>query len=164
MCNRKKQYAQMLADEEWKEKNCKRCPRCSFVVNKLDGCDEMICGKDYHGNVVQGGCGRHFHWTNTATPYVADTGHHPQVVDFAAAAPEQEKEMKPKFASDGSLLLCSDCSDQIRGPHAVCLNCPNWGGSREGVHQVCIKCQHGSAEGHSYFAHLPSHVCRIFAA
>jgi hypothetical protein len=163
MRNREAQYAQMLADEKWKEQNCKRCPHCSFVVNKLDGCDEMICGRDYHGNVVQGGCGKVFHWKNMATPYVADTGHHPQVVNFAAAAPEQAAEMKAKVASDGTPLLCSLCSDQIRGPHAVCLNCPNWGVvPNEGVFQVCINCQDASATGHAYFTHLPSHVCRVF--
>lgn len=35
MRNRKEQYEQMLADERWKEQNCKRCPHCRFVVNKL---------------------------------------------------------------------------------------------------------------------------------
>jgi len=165
MRNREAQYAQMLADEKWKETHCKRCPWCGFVVNKLDGCDEMVCGRDYHGNVVQGGCLKVFHWKNMAKPYLADSGHHPKVVPFAAAAPEQVEAMKSKFASDGSPLLCSLCSDQIRGPHAVCLNCPNWGVNHsEGVHQVCIKCQDASATGSSYFAHLPSHVCRIFNA
>ena len=165
MRNRKTQYVQMLADEKWKEKNCKRCPHCQFVVNKLDGCNEMVCGRDYHGNVVQGGCGKVFHWLNMAIPYVADTGHHPKVVNFSAAAPEQAEEMKQKFASDGTMLVCSLCSDQIRGPHAVCLNCPNWGRNgvpTEGMHQVCIKCQGSSATAHSCFTHLSSHVCRVF--
>lgn len=165
MRNRKTQYEQMLADEKWKEKNCKRCPHCQFVVNKLDGCNEMVCGRDYHGNVVQGGCGKVFHWLNMALPYVADTGHHPKVVNFSAAAPELAEEMKQKFALDGTMLVCSLCSDKILGPHAVCLNCPNWGRNgvpTEGMHQVCIKCQGSSATAHSCSTHLSSHVCRVF--
>ena len=160
MRNREAQYKQMLADERWKEQNCKRCPHCNFVINKLEGCNEMVCGKDYHGNVVQGGCGRVFHWLNAAKPYIADTGHHPKVVDFAVALPQRAEEITLKL-SDGMPLLCSVCSDQIRGPHAVCLHCTNWANGAEGIHQVCIKCQDSSAPTRS--GHLPSHICRVFA-
>lgn len=135
MQNRRVQHNQMLADERWKEQNCRRCPHCNFVINKLDGCDLMVCGRDYHGNVIQGGCQRNFNWSE-ATPYQADTGHHPNVVEFDREPPVQNK----KYEADGSTpLLCSVCTEHIQGPHAVCVNCPNWG--REGVHQVCIKCQ-----------------------
>jgi hypothetical protein len=29
--------------------NIKACPKCNKVVQKLEGCDSMVCGKDYHG-------------------------------------------------------------------------------------------------------------------
>ena len=32
--------------EQWKEENCKVCPRCSRVIEKLEGCDMMTCGTD----------------------------------------------------------------------------------------------------------------------
>ena len=43
--------------ELWKEKHCKRCPRCRAVVEKLSGCDMMTCGSDNHGFTSTGGEG-----------------------------------------------------------------------------------------------------------
>ena len=170
MRNRKAQYDQMLADERWKEQNCKHCPHCQFVVNKLDGCDHMVCGRDYHGNVMQGGCGRGFNWVNQARPYKANTGHHPNVVEFSAAQPVDEMPAKRLEADGVTRLMCSVCQEQIQGPHAVCLNCPNWRRGWEGVHQVCLQCQGFSltnsdprgAQASDASGHLSSHVCRVF--
>ena len=139
MRNRQAQQEQMLADERWKESNCRRCPHCNFVINKLSGCDLMVCGRDYHGNVIQGGCQKSFNWQQ-ARPYIADTGHHPNVQEFDREPPVKAL----KYEASGAPLLCSVCGEHMQGPHAVCLNCPHWG--HEGVHQVCIKCQALTAE------------------
>lgn len=31
--------------EDWKESRCRCCPKCGRVVEKLSGCDLMVCGK-----------------------------------------------------------------------------------------------------------------------
>ena len=57
--------------EKWKEENCKVCPRCSRVIEKLEGCDMMTCGTDTHrgeGANRQNGCGHEFLWSQ-AQPY-----------------------------------------------------------------------------------------------
>jgi serine/threonine protein kinase/sugar lactone lactonase YvrE len=41
----------------------KLCPHCGFPVAKIDGCDSMVCGRDYHGSALfNGGCGKGFSW------------------------------------------------------------------------------------------------------
>ena len=62
--------------ELWKQKHCRRCPYCTRVVEKLDGCDLILCGGNYHGGNQQRGCGKQFVWgagqPNSALPYEAD--------------------------------------------------------------------------------------------
>ena len=41
--------------ELWKQDHCKRCPFCRRVVEKMDGCDMLICGSDAHGGNQQAG-------------------------------------------------------------------------------------------------------------
>lgn len=31
--------------EDWKESRCRCCPKCGRIVEKLSGCDIMVCGK-----------------------------------------------------------------------------------------------------------------------
>jgi len=49
---------------------CRLCPHCGVTIHKIDGCNSMLCGGDYHGGNLQTGCGRNFDWS-TAVPYVA---------------------------------------------------------------------------------------------
>jgi len=57
--------------EDWKAQNCRTCPHCSRVIQRLSGCDHMICGADADaGRVSQNGCGKRFNWASAA-PYVA---------------------------------------------------------------------------------------------
>lgn len=163
MANRKRQRDQMIADEAWKVANCRRCPHagCNMVINKLDGCDSMVCGRDYHGNIMQGGCGRNFNWRQ-ALAYVADTGHHPNVENFDANPPARVVE-KVHFEADGvTPKLCSHCSDQLQGPYAECLNCP--------ALVLCIRCQDGRADAQvapgerRRGIHLSTHLCRVVMA
>ena len=39
-------------DENWKAANCRLCPHCGRAVNKVEGCDSMLCGTDYHGGSI----------------------------------------------------------------------------------------------------------------
>jgi hypothetical protein len=38
----------------------------------MEGCDSMVCGRDYHGGNAQDGCGNRFDWA-TARRCIADT-------------------------------------------------------------------------------------------
>ena len=83
-------YEGLMADENYKAQNCRLCPHCQRVVEHLDGCNSMICGRNYHGGDQQSGCGRRFNWSQ-AQPYVpmADSG--PQQVRNDLPPPEQQK-------------------------------------------------------------------------
>jgi hypothetical protein len=64
-----KSFADLQADEGWKEANCKQCPHCAKPVFKVDGCDSMTCGRDAAdkgGGNRQDGCGQAFKWTAAA--------------------------------------------------------------------------------------------------
>jgi uncharacterized protein with PIN domain len=58
-----------LAEEEaasaaYLARNSRRCPKCGIPVVRVEGCTDMICGRDYHaeGATVRG-CGHRFRWT-----------------------------------------------------------------------------------------------------
>ena len=46
-----------MNDERYKAQNCRRCPSCKRVVQRLEGCDAMFCEQDADGGHVQSGCG-----------------------------------------------------------------------------------------------------------
>jgi hypothetical protein len=41
-----KSFADLEADETWKEENCRLCPHCSKPIFKVDGCNSVTCGRD----------------------------------------------------------------------------------------------------------------------
>jgi len=86
----RQRYNELVADEQYKAQNCRLCPQCQRVVQKLDGCDSMICGQNYHGGDQQSGCGHRFNWSR-ATPYVPMENRGPQQVANNIAAPEQQQ-------------------------------------------------------------------------
>lgn len=65
-----RRYNEAIADENYKVQNCRLCPHCKRVVQRMEGCASMVCGRDYHGGNQQSGCGKNFSW-DQAQPYVA---------------------------------------------------------------------------------------------
>ena len=55
-------YEELINDERYKADNCRLCPSCGRVIQRLEGCDSMVCGQDAHGGNVQSGCGAKFNW------------------------------------------------------------------------------------------------------
>ena len=119
-------------DEAWKAANCRRCPSCDRVVNKVAGCDSMVCGRNYHGGDQQNGCGASFNWQN-ANPYVAASASHIQVEpDLDVEAPEHSIRTE-HFLIEGVRLRCDLCQQDIFGPSFKCVACPAF--------TVCLRCQ-----------------------
>ncbi|GAB5356323.1 hypothetical protein AAMO2058_000281000 [Amorphochlora amoebiformis] len=71
-------------DEKTKEmmkKLGKPCPNCGNFIEKIGGCDTMMCGGHSHGKIVQaiknGGCGHQFFWSTgkpASTSYIGWDG------------------------------------------------------------------------------------------
>lgn len=76
----RRRYEELLNDEQYKAENCRLCPSCQRVVQRLEGCDTMICGQDAHGGNVQSGCGTKFNWTQAGRYTPSTTGQPRQVI------------------------------------------------------------------------------------
>jgi hypothetical protein len=76
-------YDNLITDEQYKAQNCRLCPSCKRVVQRLEGCDSMICGQDAHGGNLQSGCKTKFNWAQ-AQPYTAAATQQPKqtIVDL----------------------------------------------------------------------------------
>lgn len=114
--------AEHQASEAMKEANCRVCPSCAKPVERLSGCDSMVCGSDYHGGNRQAGCGNAFNW-NAAPRYVRPGGE-------AARVPRSFEEVG--FADvgtgrhalpDGTFRRCDACRTEIAGPRFSCIHC-----------------------------------------
>ena len=101
-------FDKLVADELYKEKNCKHCPKCGKISQRTEGCTLMVCGRAYHGGDKQDGCGHKYDW-NLAVSYKADVTHF-------------QKE-KYKNIQGNHRIDCSACSKNIVGLRFKCINC-----------------------------------------
>lgn len=138
-------HQMLLKDERWKEKNCRLCPDCGNLVNKISGCDHIRCGGDPYANNgrigyrvnKQKGCGKQFLWSK-AKPY------------------QSEIEGKVKRVELKNLQVPKDCvacgkGVKIGGEMNICLNC-------EGV-MFCEKCvMEGRKHDNTHLVHLITKV------
>ena len=84
----RRRYDELIRDEQYKVQNCRMCPSCKRVVQRLEGCDTMVCGRDAHGGNIQSGCGKSFNWTK-AQPYTATSVLQPRGSVIDLPEPEQ---------------------------------------------------------------------------
>jgi len=137
-----KRFMELQQDEDYKSKHCKRCPKCNRTVEKLSGCDLMMCGQNYHGGDVQNGCGARFKWSE-ATWYVANAGIRKTPNELNVLPPQKAQQVKHEIM-EGEPLLCDICHQPIVGPRIRCINCP--------IFNTCLQCN-----GHpTVFRPLPS--------
>jgi len=126
----KSRYQELLQDEQWKEQNCHACPHCGRPIQKLDGCDSMVCGSDYHGGNVQNGCGQRFAWS-TSKQYKSQG---------LPSGPEEEKlkSNKPPLPVSkqhhGEWLNCDGCNKNIVGLRFMCIHCASF--------NLCEECEY----------------------
>ncbi|CAM9790852.1 unnamed protein product [Ectocarpus fasciculatus] len=130
--------------EEWKEQRCRCCPHCGRTIEKLSGCDIMVCGVDAHGGNVQNGCGARFSWA-LARPYQADRGEC-KATPFTEQEPEAAARSR-HFIADGIALRCDRCHRDVVGPLFRCVHCPSFA--------CCLECQ-------DVVSNDPRHVHHIF--
>lgn len=110
-------FEDLQKDEDYKEAHCRLCPQCGKTVQKLEGCDSMKCGTDYHGGNQQTGCGASFNW-GSARPYHRgrDTANLPKPVaevDLTAAAEVKHhlRMITPSWGNNGAAE--EDVSDEL---------------------------------------------------
>jgi len=136
-------FQNLLRDEQEKARTCRRCPSCHRTVQKIDGCDSMVCGRNYHGGNQQNGCGTHFSWS-TAPPYIADAGNQPNIPNFNDVPPQEAAKYHHYIIQDQP-ELCSDCGGAVVGPKATCIHCVG------GAYVLCVRCQ---AKPHADGSHI----------
>lgn len=136
-------HAELQRDEEWKRANCRECPRCQRVVEKLEGCDQMICGQDAHGGNRQNGCGHHFSW-NEARAYRGAPESRPLPQLNVEEVRLRGANLRHPFTH------CSSCEQDIVGPRFRCIHCPDY--------NLCVTCERECA---TCATHPLNHVFEI---
>ncbi|CAF0788230.1 unnamed protein product [Didymodactylos carnosus] len=137
-------YRELLADEKYKAANCRHCPQCRRVVEKLGGCEQMVCGQDADGGNNQSGCGHKFVWEK-APVYDAQIKtssqpvllKHPgrrarQAVGHQHRALDRNKggSLNQPIIQESEELLhhkgakCDACQEDIKGIKFDCIHCP----------------------------------------
>eukprot|EP00403_Amphidinium_massartii_P026351 CAMPEP_0178388702 /NCGR_PEP_ID=MMETSP0689_2-20121128/9731_1 /TAXON_ID=160604 /ORGANISM="Amphidinium massartii, Strain CS-259" /LENGTH=615 /DNA_ID=CAMNT_0020009117 /DNA_START=72 /DNA_END=1919 /DNA_ORIENTATION=+ len=138
-------HNELEADEQWKAANCRLCPHCQRPVNKVEGCDKMLCGGDYHGGNKQKGCGGKFDW-QAAKPYQASVQRR-SLPDLSG----EKMHVRGRRAFH-PLSRCSFCGEGehkgIKGLRFRCIHCEDF--------SVCAECEPMLAHGHE-----PDHVFEI---
>jgi hypothetical protein len=131
------------ADEEYKAANCRCCPMCGRTVQKLDGCDQMKCGQNFHGGNRQDGCGADFDW-KSAPRYI------PRVERRPAPTLDIQRLRVEGRDFRHFLVSCDHCGAiNITGPRFQCVHCPSF--------NICSDCDlRGTAN------HPGDHVFEIF--
>lgn len=137
-------FAEMEANERWKSQNCKLCPSCGRCINKLDGCDLMVCGENYHGGNIQNGCGARFNWSQ-APPYVSNAGQAKNIGEFRRQIPQNMAQVKHEIYP-GEALPCDSCRQPIIGVRLFCIHCPSF--------NQCLQCSINQP-------HLDGHVFKV---
>jgi hypothetical protein len=94
----RKEWLELLAEERRKESSYRCCPRCNTVVQKLAGCDSMVCGRDYHGEAgsKNTGCGANFSF-DSAKAYKSDLLEHPLYAKFGGGSGAANDMLKELF-------------------------------------------------------------------
>eukprot|EP01043_Picozoa_sp_COSAG02_P017904 COSAG02_NODE_822_length_16778_cov_4.476168_8_plen_1538_part_00 len=140
-------HREHLQDEQYKAAHCRRCPHCDKVIQKLEGCSTITCGRDAQdkgGGNRQDGCGRQFDFnlcTDRCTkpcsmplihakPYIVDAGN----VRLPPALSEPEKiQGHPHMWGPGDPKTCSQCNSAIEGLMFECVHCVEF--------RLCLDCE-----------------------
>lgn len=109
----------LVADETFKQSRCKYCPNCNRVIERIDGCDTMVCGQNAHGGNIQNGCGHGFNWLE-AGAYVPDAGNRRTITPFAGTPPDEVSRVQHQIV-EGEHLKCDVCQADLKVSTALLL-------------------------------------------
>jgi hypothetical protein len=135
------------ADETYKAEHCILCPKCMRLIERLKGCDLMVCGRNYHGGDQQDGCGHSFNITKA--PKYKRKKAYERKVDDSQIVEKPQPETKHEII-EGVSLMCDVCRMDIVGPRFECIHCPSY--------NCCAGCEARLGDG----IHPPTHVFRLF--
>eukprot|EP00946_MAST-07B_sp_MAST-7B-sp1_P001900 g1900.t1 len=119
-----------IADEKYKEEHCFHCPKCNRLMEWLEKCNLMVCGRDYHGGNQQDGCGHRFD-KRRARKYKSTGVRQREVAALNVSAPDFQ-ELKHEIV-EGTSIKCDDCQEDIVGPRFECIHCP--------AYNLCAGCE-----------------------
>jgi len=139
---------ELQGDEQYKSEKCRHCPSCNRLVEKIDGCDAMVCGENYHktdGRDKQNGCGHRFDWKN-ARNYV------PAPINrFVLSADKEIRELVSNTTNMNHGYNCQVCQKEIVGMRFSCINCE--------FLDICEECEKSHV---SSFHAIPKHEPHSF--
>lgn len=118
------------ADEAYKEKHCFHCPKCNRLMEWLEKCNLMVCGRDFHGGNQQDGCGHKFDKTK-ARKYKSEGVRRREVDALDVSAPDFQA-LKHEIVA-GTSIKCDGCREDIVGPRFECVHCP--------AYNLCAGCE-----------------------
>ncbi|KAK8812320.1 hypothetical protein WA158_007554 [Blastocystis sp. Blastoise] len=113
----KDNYEALKSDESRLASTSRYCPKCNRVIQKLSGCDMMICGQNFHGGDVQSGCGTHFNWSEAKRYQPIITKE--TKMEFKDDLPDKDN----YILHDKQYRCCLCGSNQIVGIRFKCINC-----------------------------------------
>ena len=153
-------FSELQEMEKWKAQNCRTCPHCRRVIQRLSGCDHMVCGADAEsGRRTQNGCGRKFNWS--AAPVYKASAVLEHYKSLAADGIDAKRLTEGHVLAEGAPVLCDSCGVEVVGVLHRCLNCAC-------VH-MCLSCTGKVVRGEEVvlrngLKHPRSHVFRALRA
>ena len=151
-------FEQLRQDEELKAQRCVRCPKCDRVIERIAGCDHMVCGRNTEGGNAQAGCGHKFNWTEAKAkfPYRPDVPPPPPCADGLIGQLGSVNHHGPAVRCGGAGCVAGPAGSRpLVGLAFQCLHC-------RGAPLLCYPCmlaelpntRHG---GHAFLIHEPTH-------
>ena len=106
---------ELRKDELWKSVNCRHCPACSRVVERISGCDNMVCNQNYGNAATQqgAGCGQWFYWPS-ALRYTPHMKGGPKLPEPPRVEPSSAHR-RHVVPGTGEPRLCNVCMHPIVG-------------------------------------------------
>jgi hypothetical protein len=130
---------QLEADNEYFRSNIaagriKRCPNCNRIIEKMEGCDTMVCGRNADGGNFQSGCNHKFQWSSVPNLTLNDESLQNERLNsdesFYISEPHVDYSVKPY-----KQLSCTECKKGIMGTRFECVFCP----SKDSMCLLCIQ-------------------------
>lgn len=141
-------HQELAEDERYKAEHCRLCPFCFRPVEKLDGCNSMRCGENWHGGAKQSGCGKTFDWAK-APPY--------QAIIEERSLPDVDIE-RALLSGAGCRHLstrCAVCQNMVQGLRFRCIHCEDF--------NLCMDCERSFASSATPM-HPIDHVFEVLSS